>query len=271
MLGKGSKQVQSLVHVGDSFDEVFVKGIETEDIRTEEITNMKVFARDLEDKYLWNVGEARKVWTFGCPPDGIANVLVDLTKGVQYVHEIRDSVTAGFMHATRSGVLCDNPLRGVRFNLESVTLHSDAIHRGAGQIIPCAKRVCYACQLASGPRLMEPVYLVEIVAPPDVQGGVINTLHSRRAEIEQIQERPGTKLLVVQAQLPVMESFGFTTLLSQSTGGKAVFQMKFSQWKLMPGNPMEEGTYAYRVLLQTRKWKGLKEELPVFSDYCDKL
>ncbi|ETN98409.1 hypothetical protein RFI_39091, partial [Reticulomyxa filosa] len=223
---------------------------------------MKVFARDLEDKYLWNVREARKVWTFGCYPDGISNVLVDLTKGVQYIHEIRDSVTAAFMHTTRSGVLCENPLRGVRFNLESVMLHPDPLRRNAGQIMPCTKRACYACQLASGPRLMEPVYLVEIVAPPDVQGGVINTLHSRRAEIEQIQQCSRTKLLVVRAHLPVVESFGFTTLLRQSTDGKAVSQMKFSQWKLIAGNPMEEGTHAYRVLLQTRKWKGLKEELP---------
>lgn len=50
---------------------------------------------------------------------------------------------------------------GIRFDIH-VTLHTDAIHRGGGQIIPTARRVLYACQLTAEPRLLEPVYLVEI-------------------------------------------------------------------------------------------------------------
>ena len=53
-------------------------------------------------------------------------------------------------------------MRGVRFNIYDVTLHTDAIHRGGGQIIPTARRVLYACHLTASPKLMEPVYLVEI-------------------------------------------------------------------------------------------------------------
>ena len=53
-------------------------------------------------------------------------------------------------------------MRGVRFNIYDVTLHTDAIHRGGGQIIPTARRVLYASALTAEPRLMEPVYLVEI-------------------------------------------------------------------------------------------------------------
>lgn len=53
-------------------------------------------------------------------------------------------------------------MRGVRFNIHDVTLHTDAIHRGGGQIIPTTRRVLYACQLTANPTLMEPVYLVEI-------------------------------------------------------------------------------------------------------------
>ena len=59
-------------------------------------------------------------------------------------------------------MLCDENMRGVRFNIYDVTLHTDAIHRGGGQIIPTARRVLYACALTAAPRLMEPVYLVEI-------------------------------------------------------------------------------------------------------------
>lgn len=53
-------------------------------------------------------------------------------------------------------------MRAIRFDIHDVTLHADAIHRGGGQIIPTARRVLYACQLTAQPRLMEPVYLVEI-------------------------------------------------------------------------------------------------------------
>jgi len=60
------------------------------------------------------------------------------------------------------GVLCEENMRAVRFDLHDVTLHADAIHRGGGQIIPTARRCFYACVLTAKPRLMEPVYLVEI-------------------------------------------------------------------------------------------------------------
>ena len=58
--------------------------------------------------------------------------------------------------------MCDENMRGIRFNIHDVTLHADAIHRGGGQIIPTARRCLYACQLTASPRLMEPIYLVEI-------------------------------------------------------------------------------------------------------------
>jgi len=53
-------------------------------------------------------------------------------------------------------------MRGVRFNIYDVTLHTDAIHRGGGQIIPTTRRCLYASQLTAQPRVMEPVYLCEI-------------------------------------------------------------------------------------------------------------
>lgn len=53
-------------------------------------------------------------------------------------------------------------MRGVRFDIHDVTLHADAIYRGGGQIIPTARRVLYASTLTAQPRLMEPIYLVEI-------------------------------------------------------------------------------------------------------------
>lgn len=53
-------------------------------------------------------------------------------------------------------------MRAIRFDIHDVTLHTDAIHRGGGQIIPTARRALYACELTAEPKMMEPVYLVEI-------------------------------------------------------------------------------------------------------------
>lgn len=65
----------------------------------------------MAEKYDYDVTEARKIWCFG--PDGTgANILVDVTKGVQYLNEIKDSVVAGFQWATKEGVLCDENMRG---------------------------------------------------------------------------------------------------------------------------------------------------------------
>ena len=121
----------------------------------------KARGRHLAEKYDWDVNEARKIWCFG--PEGTGpNVVVDCTKGVQYLNEIKDSVVAGFQWATKEGPLCEENVRAVRFNIHDVTLHTDAIHRGGGQIIPTARRCFLACMLTAKPGLMEPVYLCEI-------------------------------------------------------------------------------------------------------------
>merc|ERR1719153_486077 len=130
------------------------------------------------------------------------NILVDCTKGVQYLNEIKDSVVAGFQWASKEGVLCDENLRSVRFNIYDVALHADAIHRGGGQIIPTARRVLYACMLTAEPRLMEPVYLVEIQCPENAVGGIYGVLNRRRGHVIEEAQSPGTPMFVVKAYLP---------------------------------------------------------------------
>merc|ERR1719150_2512053 len=90
--------------------------------------DFKIRGRYLADTYEYDVGEARKIWCFGPDTNG-PNLLIDVTKGVQYLNEIKDSVVAGFQWATKEGVMADENMRGVRFNIHDVTLHTDAIQR----------------------------------------------------------------------------------------------------------------------------------------------
>jgi hypothetical protein len=79
---------------------------------------------------------------------------------------------AAFQWATKEGVMAEENMRGIVFEVHDVVLHADAIHRGGGQIIPTCRRALYAAQLTAKPRLCEPVYLVEIQAPENALGGI---------------------------------------------------------------------------------------------------
>lgn len=233
--------------------------------------DFKTRGRHLADKHNWDITQARKIWSFGCAPDALANLLVDATKGVQYLNEIKDSVVGAFIQASMCGVFCEEIMRGVCFKIEDVVLHADAIHRGAGQIMPCARKVFYACQIKSKPALMEPLYIVDIICPKTVVSGVYNTLSQRRGRVDCETDRIGTPLTQVKAFLPVAESFGFTANLRKNTGGQAFPQMRFSHWQAVSGDVYEEGSKLNELVMKIRERKGLKAELPAFGDYYDKI
>ncbi|KAG1078761.1 hypothetical protein G6F42_024092 [Rhizopus arrhizus] len=203
--------------------------------------DFKTRARVLADKYEWDVTEARKIWCFG--PDGTGpNVMVDITKQVQYLGEIKDSCVAAFQWATKEGPVAEENLRGCRFNILDVTLHADAIHRGGGQIIPTCRRVVYASVLTATPGIQEPVYLVEIQCPDSAIGGIYSCLNKRRGQVFSEEQKPGTPMMTVKAYLPVNESFGFNADLRSSTSGQAFPQAVFDHWQIMSGNPCEPGS-----------------------------
>jgi len=230
----------------------------------------KARARKLAEEYGWDVTEARKIWAFG--PNGTGpNVLVDITKGVQYLNEIKDSVVAALAWVTKEGVLTQENMRGIRFNIHDVTLHTDAVHRGGGQIIPTARRVFYAAQLTAQPKVMEPIFLVEIQCPQTVVGGIYTVMNKKRGQIIEEVTRPGTPLVNIKAYLPVMESFGFTADLRAATGGQAFPQSVFDHWKIVTGDPMEVGSKTHEIVMGTRKRKGLPEEIPPLDRFLDKL
>jgi elongation factor 2 len=244
-----------------------------EDIDSGEIAPRQEFkerAKILSEKYEYDPTEARKIWCFG--PDGTGpNVVMDVSKGVQYLNEIKDSVIAGFQWASKEGVLGEENMRGVRFNMHDVTLHADAIHRGGGQIIPTARRVLYACVLTAEPRFLEPVYLVEIQCPEAAVGGIYGVLNRKRGHVFEENTIPGTPMFQVKAFLPVNESFGFTAALRSATGGQAFPQCVFDHWQVMQGDPFDPSTKSAEVLQLTRKRKGLKAEVPPLDSFLDKL
>lgn len=229
----------------------------------------KEMARFLADNYGWDKKGAEKIWAFGPETEG-PNMVIDETKAVQYLNEIKESVCAGFQWASKQGPLCDENMRGVRFNLEDVTMHADSIHRGMGQIMPPARRSMFASLYLAEPSLMEPIFLCEITCPIAAAGGIYGVLTKRRGHVVEECPRAGTPMTLVKAYLPVAESFGFTADLRSKTGGQAFPQCVFDHWQSVPGKALTGGM-ANEIVLATRKRKGLAEGIPSIDRYLDKL
>ena len=147
------------------------------------------FTETVQEKYGWDKLAARSFWAFGPQPQG-ANVLLNDTLPMEVdgalLSDVRNSVVQGFRWACREGPLCEEPIRNVKFKILDATLSDTAVYRGAGQIIPTARRVAYSSFLLASPRLMEPFYQIEIQAPPDLVGTCEEILSRRRCFIRQV-------------------------------------------------------------------------------------
>ncbi|KAG6853417.1 hypothetical protein C0991_004585 [Blastosporella zonata] len=227
------------------------------------------FSRVLKEDFGWDISEARRIWAFG--PEGGPNVLVDATKGVQYIGEIRDACVAGMRWAVKEGVCAEEKVRGVRLNIMDVMMNSDAIHRGSGQIIPTMRRACYAASLLADPAIQEPIFLVEIQCPESAIGSVYGCLNNRGGKVLSEAKRTGTPVFIIKAYLPVSESFGFDAELRDETAGQAFAHSVFDHWEMVDGSPLEKGSKAEEIVVQIRTRKGLKPEIPSLETYCDKL
>merc|ERR1719440_673679 len=226
-LAKSPNKHNRIYLVAEPMDEELCKDME--EGKAGPKADVKDRVKLMKEKYDWDDADARKIWCWGPETDG-ANVVVDQTVAVQYLIEIKEHVNSAFQWVTKEGPLCEENMRGIRFNIMDVTLHTDAIHRGAGQIAPPMRRCAFAAELTAQPTLQEPFFLVEITCPQEAMSGVYSCMNLRRGCIFEENPREGTPLLQVKAHLPVSESFGFVAALRQATSGQAFPQCVFSHW-----------------------------------------
>lgn len=86
----------------------------------------------------------------------------------------------------------------------------------------------------AGPKLLEPIYDVEVFVPSDKMGDVMSDLQGRRGMIIGMSSEAGYEKL--QAKVPLKEMSSYSTALSSLTGGRASFIMKFASYELVPGD-----------------------------------
>merc|ERR1712054_599336 len=268
-LSKSPNKHNRLYMKADTIGEELSKAIDDNVISSTQ--DPKTRGRALADDYGWDVNFARKIWCFGPDTSG-PNMFVDHTVGVQYLNEIKDHVVSAFQWASKEGPLAEEPMRGNKFMLFDVTMHADAIHRGAGQIMPTARRCMYACMLTAKPVLMEPVFLVNITAPEGALGGIYSCLNKKRGHVFAEDNRPGTPIYNLNAYLPVLESFGFVADLRAATSGQAFPQCVFDHWALMNGDALDPSDKLGELVQSIRKRKNCSSiEVPGLDKYYDKL
>ncbi len=204
----------------------------------------------------WETHAARNVMAI----EG-ANMFVDVSKGVQYMREVKDYAIEAFRMAMREGPLMREPMRGVKVLITDAQLHEDAVHRGPAQIIPAVRRATHAAILLADPIVLEPVLKLEVRVPQEFLGSATHVIQGRRGQVGAIESEE--ELAIMKASLPVASSFGLSAEMRSSTEGRAIWATEFDRFAPMP-QELEKN-----AIKQTRERKGLKPQPPKPEDLIE--
>jgi elongation factor G len=150
--------------------------------------------------------------------------------------EFIPAVEKGVEDAMRTGVLAGYPMVDVKVTLLDGNYHdvdsSEMAFRIAGSMA-----FKEACQKAK-PRLLEPIFDVEVVVPEEYMGDIIGDLSSRRGRIGGMFTRNEAR--VIAASVPLAEMFGYATRMRSISQGRAAYSMQFSRYETLPQAVAEE-------------------------------
>ncbi len=180
------------------------------------------------------------------------NMLLDGTKGIQYLHETMELVKEAYLEAMNRGPLCNEKCMAMKVKLVDAKLHEDSIHRGPAQVIPAARSAIYGAMCMAGRTIYEPMQKVFINVPQDVMGDAIREIQQRRGVIEDMKQEG--EMTVLTSKCPVSEMFGFAASIRGATSGRALWSTENAGFEPMPKEPLE------RTVPQIRQRKGLKPE-----------
>ncbi|MFO7793253.1 MAG: elongation factor EF-2 [Candidatus Saliniplasma sp.] len=231
----------------EPLDDEIVKAIDEGDIKVSgKIKNKNELAKDLQELGM-SKDESKNFQSFMGD-----NVLLDMTKGIQYLHETMELIVQGYEEAIDEGPLAREKCKGVKVKLIDAKLHEDTIHRGPAQVIPAVKNAIYGAMCQGERILLEPKQKVFIDVPSDIMGNVTVEIQQRRGEIiDMSQEGSNTK---IEAKAPVSEMFGFSGDIRSATGGKALWSTEHGGFEKVPQNIQSD------IVRQIRERKGLNPQ-----------
>ena len=161
---------------------------------------------------------------------------VNSIKGGAIPNEFIPSCDKGFQRAMKEGSLIGAPIVGVRITINDGQSHPVDSNDNAFQTAAIgAFREGY---MKAKPSILEPIMKVQIAAPNEFQGNIFGLINQRRGIIGESTDENGTT--VVNAEVPLSEMFGFSTILRSSTQGKGEFTMEFLKYGKVPNTVAEE-------------------------------
>jgi len=146
------------------------------------------------------------------------------------------AVEKGIEEALQGGIIAGYPMVDIRVRLIDGSYHdvdsSEMAFKIAGSI--AFKEACHKAK----PRLLEPIFDVEVVVPEEYMGDIIGDLSSRRGRIGGMFQRGTAR--VIAASVPLAEMFGYATRMRSISQGRAVYSMQFSRYETLPLAVAEE-------------------------------
>ncbi|VDK82973.1 unnamed protein product [Litomosoides sigmodontis] len=192
-----------------------------------------------------------RIWTFG-PPRARFNILFNATddydrpsiweKGTSKPQCFDQSIITGFDLAVGAGPLCEEPMWGTAIIVDEWTVKEVDDPTMAGALISGMKQACREAQKRHPLRLMAAMYKCTVHTNAQALGKVHTVLSQRRAKILNEDMNQASGLFVVEAHLPVIESFSFCEQLRKKTSGLSSGQLEFSHWEIIDEDPFWEPT-----------------------------
>ena len=191
--------------------------------------------------------EARRVWDVYNK-----SLFINMTRGIQYLDEIKELVIEGFESALEEGPVANEIAMGMKFTLVDAKLHEDAVHRGPAQILPAIRNAIKGGMMMADPTLLEPVQKVFINTPTDYMGSVTKEILNRRGQIVDMPTEGD--MVNVEAKVPVAEMFGFAGEIRSATQGRCLWSTENSGFERLPRELQDQ------IIRQIRERKGLSPQ-----------
>lgn len=196
---------------------------------------------------------------FFAPEVDPSNLMVDETKGIQYLSEVKDHIYEGFKLAAKEGPLIGENIRGGRYNLVDLVLHADAIHRGANQMVRPVENLIRGLMLLANPVLYEPMFEFSVTVPNEYAASCNGIIKGRRGIVETWDVE--NNIANITGYLPVSESFGINKLLREVAKGLPTLYLVFSHHAVCPGSLEKEDSVMAKIVEEVRKYKNIKTKI----------
>lgn len=194
---------------------------------------------EIQGKYIKQSGgrgQYGDVWLRLSPLEaGTGFEFVNSIKGGVVPSEYIPAVKHGIEEAMNNGVVAGFPVVDVKAELYDGSYHDVDSNEMAFKI--AGSMAFQDGAKKAQPILLEPIMKVEVVTPEDYMGDVIGDLNSRRGRIDEMEDRPGVK--VILGFVPLAEMFGYTTDLRSMTQGRASSTMELSHYEETPAHVAE--------------------------------